>query len=173
MTRSKRSSTLRVAMVVLLGIGVAFQPTGVAIDASQRVQRTADTIVPVGSTLPRVEWTRSERRLMRRINAARAARGIHKLRWTRTVGHVARKHSRLMRAEGDIWHSDLGSMLNRFSWSIAGENVGMGPSVWSVHRAFMKSDGHRKNNLRRSFHRMGVGIVWANGTAYMTVMFLG
>ena len=78
-----------------------------------------------------------------------------------------------MASKGTIFHtSNLAYLLRNFSWTWAGENVGMGPTIDTLHRAFMASLHHRQNNLNGRFHRVGVGVVWKNGIAFITVDFL-
>ena len=48
----------------------------------------------------------------------------------------------------------------------------MGPSMDALHTAFMLSLHHRENNLEKRFHRVGVGVIWKNGVAFITVEFL-
>jgi uncharacterized protein YkwD len=71
-----------------------------------------------------------------------------------------------------IFHtSNLAGALANLRWTIAGENVGMGPSMNALHQAFMLSPEHRRNNLEKRFHRFGVGVVWRSGIAFITVEF--
>jgi uncharacterized protein YkwD len=48
----------------------------------------------------------------------------------------------------------------------------MGPGMDALHHAFMLSRYHRENNLDRRFHRVGIGVIWRNHIAYITVEFL-
>lgn len=129
---------------------------------------------PLGSSKPAVErWSKAERRLMNRIDNARERRGLRPLRWKRTVGHVSREHSSRMRARRAVFHSNVSKTLEDFSWTIAGQNVGSGPSAKKIFRAFMRSQAHRDLILERRFRRAAVGARWKNGIAFVTVHFLG
>jgi uncharacterized protein YkwD len=111
--------------------------------------------------------------MARLINDARAQYGRRSLRLSQSLSDVARKHSRTMRAAGRIFHThDLAGALSSYSWDIAGENVGRGPSITGLHKAFMNSPGHRDNVLYRKFRRMGVGAVWRDGTCFITIIFM-
>ncbi len=108
------------------------------------------------------------------MNGERAKRARPRLRMNRRLVNVARTQSREMASSGAIYHNpDLASDLSGVSWSVAGENVGVGNSVESLHQAFMDSAGHRKNVLRRSFRKVGVGVVAADGRIWVTVVFAG
>lgn len=113
----------------------------------------------------------NERYMVKLINRARVKRGLPALRLNHTMTHRARKHSAAMRERGVIYHSNLRRTLRGISWRIAGENVGMGPDIKLMHRAFMRSSGHRANILLRSYRHVGVGISWRRGIAYVTVLF--
>jgi len=114
-----------------------------------------------------------ERRMVYLINKARLQAGLPALQYSSALSGLARTHSALMAKHGTIFHTyNLAYVLRNFSWSLAGENVGMGPSIDLLHQAFMASPLHRRNNLERHFHRIGVGVVWKNGVAFITVDFL-
>ena len=123
----------------------------------------------------RAEAITEEGRAMRRlINRARVVRGKPRLKLSDRLTTVAQRHSKKMAAESRLHHnSNLAKELSSMSWSILGENVGVGASVRSLHRAFMNSRPHRKNNLRRSFRKVGVGTVFQDGRLWVTVVFSG
>jgi hypothetical protein len=57
-------------------------------------------------------------------------------------------------------------------WSDLGENVGVGLSARSVHRAFMASAPHRANILSATFTQVGVGTaVGGDGRLYVDEVF--
>jgi uncharacterized protein YkwD len=115
----------------------------------------------------------AEKRMVYLINKARLAAHEPTLQYAAALSGLARTHSALMATRRTIFHTyNLGSVLGNFSWSLAGENVGMGGSMDLLHQAFMLSPAHRRNNLERRFHRIGVGVVWKNGVAFITVDFL-
>jgi hypothetical protein len=108
---------------------------------------------------------------VRKINAERTSRGLSALTVRSDLVAVARRHSARMAAKGTIWHNpSLGEEVGG-NWTTLGENVGMGPSVESLHKAFMNSEGHRENILYPSFNEIGVGIVVDDGTIYVTEVF--
>ena len=56
------------------------------------------------------------------------------------------------------------------NWRQWGENVGVGPTPQSIEAAFMASPPHRANILG-NFTHVGVGIVVANGSIWVTERF--
>ena len=115
----------------------------------------------------------AERRMAQMINRARAARGLPKLALRSDLTYRARTHSVRMARSGGIYHSNLRTTLRGISWRVAGENVGVGPSIRTLHTAFMRSSGHRANILYRRYRNVGVGVKWRSGVAWVTVIFTG
>ncbi len=116
--------------------------------------------------------TTAESKMASYINNTRQAAGRKPLRLVSSVNDIARSHSKTMAATGSIFHSNLGYKLRNYNWSVCGENVGMGPSIYGLHKAFMASAPHRANILYRGYERMGIGMVYKNGSYFVTVMFL-
>lgn len=109
--------------------------------------------------------------MLAKINAERTTRGLNALSSHGTLVSHARQHSAEMAATDSIWHTkNLGGVIS--GWSRIGENVGRGPSVDSLHRAFMNSSGH-KANILGDFSHAGVGtFVTEDGMMYVTVVFM-
>jgi uncharacterized protein YkwD len=63
--------------------------------------------------------------------------------------------------------------VSSWDWDAIGENVGVGSTVRSVHRALMNSTSHRRIILSRAFTSVGVGVVRSGGRAWVTEIFLG
>jgi hypothetical protein len=86
------------------------------------------------------------------------------------LSKVASRHSSRMADRSLLYHStDLRHVVTR--WSTLGENVGTGPSVKSLHRAFMASPAHRDNILYPTFRHVGVGSARRGGRLWVTVVF--
>jgi len=45
------------------------------------------------------------------------------------------------------------------SYSIAGENLALAPTVQTAHTGLMNSEGHRANILEPQFKRVGIGVI--------------
>ena len=128
-------------------------------------------LVPARQALAADVTEESFRSLM---NAERVDHNRRRLKMQETLVAVAREQSADMAQAGSIFHNpELANDLGQVSWSIAGENVGVGGSVETLHEAFMNSPPHRKNIMRRSFKRVGVGVVTADGRIWVTVVFAG
>jgi uncharacterized protein YkwD len=116
-------------------------------------------------------WTYrdAEKRMAGKINRARNHRGLRRLRLDRHLSRVARVHTNAMIESRQLFHtSNLGRKVTR--WNRLGENVGYGGSVTTLHRAFMRSSGHRANILGR-FRYIGVATRRAAGRMWTTVVF--
>jgi uncharacterized protein YkwD len=114
----------------------------------------------------------AEKSFKRKINRSRTVRGKSRLKLDPELGKVARVHTRKMAREGTIFHqssSQLGGRVTR--WSSLGENVGVGATVKSLHKAFMNSPLHRDNIMYSGFRNVGIGTVKKNGRLYVTVVF--
>jgi uncharacterized protein YkwD len=108
------------------------------------------------------------------INAERQDRGIAALDASARVRRYSHHHSRVMAHRGYLFHTaSLAKQLKGIHWSIAGENVGSGGDVDVLFDAFMDSAPHRKNILRASFRRVGIGIVERDGSLWVTMVFYG
>ncbi|HEV3474100.1 MAG TPA: CAP domain-containing protein [Actinomycetota bacterium] len=116
----------------------------------------------------------AESQMRQRINSARTARHRVKLKMNSKMVSVARQHSAKMAGAGQIFHNEsLSGDLTGMSWSVAGENVGVGGSIPELHGAFMRSPPHRANVLKRAYNRVGVGVVVASERIWITVVFAG
>jgi uncharacterized protein YkwD len=114
-----------------------------------------------------------ERQVLRLINQERVERGKERLKMGARMSRYAERHSRQMRDAGRVFHSDV-SFPKPKDWRIAGENVGAGGGILSLHEAFMDSDEHRKNLLRNKYGRVGIGVKTdPSGRLWVTVEFLG
>ena len=114
-------------------------------------------------------FSHAERCLMRRINGARAAHGLHRLEADKQLAYVARRHAQTLASSGGVWHdSEVGSRVTR--WRRLAQNTGRGGSCRSLARAFMQSSTHRHNILGR-YRFMGIGVGNRNGRLYVQQLF--
>jgi uncharacterized protein YkwD len=151
MTRS--GNRRRMALVFLLA--AVLVSSGIAITPAQAGTRLRSTMVPL-------------------INDDRADRDRATLKLDLELSRYAKRHSQNMADRGEIFHThDLAAKLKGKSWSIAGENVGMGPSLPDLEAAFMASTPHRRNILNREFDHVAVGVVESHGNFWVTVIFYG
>lgn len=128
----------------------------------------------LGATAGEAGATTRRVQMLDLMNAKREARGIATLEGSPRVRRYSHHHSRVMARKGFIFHTqNLANKLKGMHWSIAGENVGSGGDVDSLFKAFMASAPHRKNILRASFRRVGIGIVQRHGSLWVTMVFYG
>ena len=153
MTRSGNRSRRRVALVFLLAAVLVW--SGIAITPAHAGTRLRSAMVPL-------------------INDDRADKDRAALKLDLELSRYAKRHSQNMADRGEIFHThDLAAKLKGKSWSIAGENVGMGPSLSDLEDAFMASTPHRRNILNRQFDHVAVGVVESQGRFWVTIIFYG
>ena len=107
------------------------------------------------------------------INQSRSAAGLAPLTVHNDLVAGARAHTAEMIPTGTIFHSTSGQLASvTTGWSVLGENVGKGPNVSVLHKAFMESPSH-KANILGDFDRVGVGVALdAESKMYVTVLFM-
>ena len=129
--------------------------------------------VAAGSALagaaPVSAGTTREATMLAKINNARANHGLRPLTLSGDLTSVARSHSQQMASSATLYHTSSFSSI--CCWSAIAENVGMGGSLRTVHRAFLHSAAHRANILDRRMRQVGVGIVSSGGTVWVTEIF--
>jgi uncharacterized protein YkwD len=105
------------------------------------------------------------------VNEVRDRIGARDLRVTERLSEIARKHSRQMANQGQLFHSDLRKTFRGFNYRMAGENVGYGSSLDQLLEAFLDSPPHRQN-LVGQWKRTGVGVYWQGDRFWVTQVFL-
>jgi uncharacterized protein YkwD len=114
--------------------------------------------------------TTSERQFVSSINVARHAAGRPALSTSSDLTSVARAWAAKMAASNTLKHNpNLTSQIT--NWRYAGENVGVGGDVVTLHKAFMASAPHRANILDRDFTQVGVGVVMGGGRMWVVEVF--
>ncbi len=122
-------------------------------------------------SLPSTAFANDEGDFVSRINTSRAAAGLPAVSVDGGLARAADVHSAAMLAGGAIYHSSNLASGAPSGWSALAENVGAGPSVESLHAAFMASAGHRRN-IMGDYNYVGVGVVRSeSGQVWVTVRF--
>ena len=117
---------------------------------------------------------RTRAKVFAMVNGYRHQHGLASLTQSRAVDRTARRHSQAMGSQRLLFHSaDLRTKLRSYHPSSWGENVGMGPSVWRVFKAWTRSSTHRANMLNRQFRHAGVGVIFSHGAYWITMIFYG
>jgi uncharacterized protein YkwD len=135
---------------------------------------TTTTTPPPPTTSPPVASGSAAGQFASSINALRAEVGVGALTRNGDLDGRAQAWAESMAASGVLGHSGIVSTLVSGGWSIAGENVGYGPSVESVFAALRASSSHYSNMVDARFTSLGVGVVVdANGVVWTTHLFGG
>ncbi len=92
-------------------------------------------------------------------NANRAQQGLRPLNKSKCLRRVAVRQATLMAQREQMFHQDLGAVMDKCHLNTAGENVAYGYSSGRsvVNDGWMHSEGHRANILNPSFRIMGIG----------------
>lgn len=108
----------------------------------------------------------SEKKMLGFINGERKKRGVGELTIDATLTTAARKHAKDMLIRGYFSHytPEGLSPFDRLesvsaSYNTAAENLAFAPDVNLAHLGLMKSEGHKKNILNPSFHKVGIGVI--------------
>ncbi len=90
------------------------------------------------------------------------------------LSRFAWRHSQRMADSRTLFHSAvLGTKVRRRGGTVWGENVGEGPAIWDVFKAWTKSAPHLANLMNRKFRHAGVGVVKAHGAYWITLDLYG
>jgi uncharacterized protein YkwD len=114
----------------------------------------------------------AEADLLRSTNNLRAMVHRSRLQTSTTLARLAHDHARSMAAKRrGLWHTNIAPRVRGWAW--LGQNVGYGPTVASLQRAFLHSPGHRANMFYRHANRVGIG-AWCDGrgTLWVAVNFM-
>lgn len=100
---------------------------------------------------------RYERQARVVTNNERVERDLPRLRKKPCVQRFAKRQARRMANRQDMFHQDLGVVLRRCNLSAVAENVAYGHETGrAVVRAWMNSEGHRRNLLNRRYRILGM-----------------
>ena len=143
--------------------------------------RPKPTAAPTTATPPSGSVSTAERLardLFERLNAERRARNLAELDWDSDLARMAAEWSARMARTGDFSHRDLGAAgglpgIGKFS--ALGENIawveGYPSMGYQLHFGWMRSAGHRANQLQPGFDAVGIAVVCDGGRAWATQNF--
>jgi uncharacterized protein YkwD len=139
------------------------------------------TAPPTTATPPPAAASTAERLardLFERLNAERRARDLAPLDWDSDLAGMAADWSARMARTGDFSHRDLGaagSLPGIGKFSALGENIawveGYPSMGYQLHLGWMRSAGHRANQLQPGFDAVGIAVVCDGGRAWATQNF--
>jgi uncharacterized protein YkwD len=125
-------------------------------NAALFVLLAAALIVPASATA-----MSPARAMLKKVNAYRAAHGVRKVRFSRSLSHSASSYSRYMMRSGYFGHSSRIHASRRFR--TLGEIIeiqrGMRAGVGTAFRAWIHSPPHRSIILMSTFKFAGAGFV--------------
>ncbi|HEX6597300.1 MAG TPA: CAP domain-containing protein [Acidimicrobiales bacterium] len=116
-----------------------------------------------------------ESTLLTLTNTARAVAGMPAVTLDGTLSSIARDWANSMAAAGGISHNpDVKAQLSAagVGWRKTGENVGMGPTLTSIHEALLASPGHFRNIVDPDFDRVGLAVVATGNTLWIVQNFV-
>ena len=109
---------------------------------------------------------KSEVQLFDKVNTERRKLAIKELVWDPNLVSISRTHAKDMWERKYFSHyspegKDVGDRLNaaKISYSFAGENLALAPTVQTAHTGLMNSEGHRENILDINFKKIGIGVI--------------
>ena len=112
----------------------------------------------------------AERDFAALVNVERAKRGVGALVVRTDIVTVARQHSDTMASQQRLHHNpNFSTQIT--GWQRLSENVGVGPSVTSIHQALMASEGHRRNILDDRVTEIGIGVTVSGSHVWVTQNF--
>src|SRR6059058_2184767 len=138
---------VRLPFAALVSIAVLILPFAALADSGSESQFVADT------------------------NSARSSHGLRHYAVSGDLNSVARRWAAHMAARHQLAHNP--SFTSEVCcWTHIGENVGVGPSVSAIQRAFMASSPHRANILSSSCTQVGIGTArGSDGRLYVDELF--
>lgn len=123
------------------------------------------TAAPQPTTAPQAGLSQDEQKLLNLINQERAKAGLAALKADAALMDVARLKAKDMVQNNYFSHQSptYGSpfdMMRQFgiSFKTAGENIAGNSTEEGATKAWMNSEGHRKNILNGNFNYTGIGI---------------
>lgn len=108
----------------------------------------------------------AEQKMFEMVNKERTSRGFEAIIFDNKIRDVAREHSKDMFTRGYFSHytPEKYSPFDRMgeadiTYSFAGENLALAPSVDLAMQGLMNSPGHKANILSPNFKKIGIGVM--------------
>jgi uncharacterized protein YkwD len=164
-------AVVSLAVVALAG-GVGFVTLGRASSTGVAPPgRTTATTIRSSTTIPPISREDAEKAFAIALNLRRGKLHLKSLAIDPHWVAVARMWSAKMAATSQLAHNPDLVTSALPGWQKLGENVGVGGSVAALHEAFLHSPHHYENIVDPAFNEMGVGVVVASGTIWVTFDF--
>lgn len=151
-------------------------PRTITVDGTARMRQhlallLSALLITVPVLTPQAEAvTTEEATFAAMANDVRSQHQARRLRVTERLSRMARRHSKRMAAQGELYHSNLRRVFRSFDYRMVGENVGYGGSLSQLMGAFMNSPPHA-HNLLGNWRRTGVGVYRQGDRIWITQLF--
>jgi uncharacterized protein YkwD len=107
-----------------------------------------------------------------RMNHTRVNHGLGRLRLDPQLSFVAQRHNRAMVKQRTLFHTSSAQFSDWVTrWNYVGENVGDGPGVDWIYKAFLHSPEHYANIVGRHYNHVGIDTITVNGRMWVTIQF--
>lgn len=130
-------------------------------------------VVPAAPSSVAMSSSTFDKKLFKQTNTSRDFRDVKKLKYSSCLNRYAQRQARRMADRKKMYHQNLGPVLRKCKARAVAENVAHGfTSPRANVRAWLKSPGHRKNMLSRTYTRLGTGVAKdSNGHTYTVQVF--
>lgn len=109
--------------------------------------------------------------VQRAMNADRQANRLRALPLNYEAQTKAQAWAERLARENRLYHSRLPDGIHS-RWCSLGENIGYGPSIASIEKAYMNSPGHRRNILATKWNGVGTGYATNGSRVYTVQVFI-
>ena len=148
-------------------------PTTVVVKRSVTPATSAATFEPAAAS-PIALNTAAAAEFTSRTNGLRSSLGLAPLSRDAQLDVSAANWARELAASGSLRHSTSPDRAVANGWYTAGENVGYGWSVASVHDALVASAGHYANLAGPGYSALGIAVAMgADGRLWVCEVFAG
>lgn len=131
-------------------------------------------VVPSAPSSQAMSVKTFDRQLYKQANKARTVRDIRALKHDRCLNRYAQRQARRMAKKQKMYHQNLTPVLRRCGQRAVAENVAWGFTTPRANtQAWLKSPGHRRNMLNRTYTRLGVGVSKDSAGRSYTVQVFG
>lgn len=154
--------------------GMSPQTDAPTVPASHRTRRVVGIVAAASLAVVALAGCLSEEQktVQTQINDSRAAAKLSQLVDSSTAATKAQDWAEHLANTGRLEHSRLTDGHQAGTWCRLAENVGTGPSLTSIHRAFLNSPSHRANILNPAFTHMGAGVAKSGDRYYVVHEFI-
>lgn len=144
-----------------------------ASSVSPRIRRRSVAVIAIAASFALLTacLNADQAQVMSSLNNDRQAHGLRALSTHAQAQTKAQRWAEHVARTGKISHSNLSDGISG-CWRSIGENVGSGPNVPAIQRAYMNSPGHRANILSNTWNAVGVGHAKRGNVVYTVQVFI-